>query len=321
MSDLILPELTDIMCNGLIEQTEAERVEHEEWMHSVSVPFTLHWQDLDDNVKILQWDSNWESFLSQRAALVEKEGRQRHLMWNLYRSLQLNWSFGYAFSQGNIGTCAMFGHLNSGHMSVLSNAFRLNRTVVQETNPSIAYALARGNGTARWGSGANLNPMLRWAAQVGNHLVADVGRYDTAGSALRHRNTATNAKALQHQSIGIPLRSPSFEDCYAVCAAGFGINMGTHTFPTSAILNRDGLAVPHQWRNGGHAMSIIGAWETPVDQYLYILNSHGARYVGDSLHTGMQHGFYANRTTFARMASNNPFRYGNWYAHLMEMGR
>ena len=320
MSNENLPELTEEMCNGLLECTADELADHEEWVHSTSVPFTFHWEDADDSVKICHWDDNWEAFIAQRAALIDAEGRNRHLPWNLYKSLGLNWLDGYNFIQ-RIGNCAGHSHKNAGKTSSLSNAMRSGRQP-REIALCVTYGIARGNGTMRMGSGLNLNPMSRWAATVGNFWTSDFGRYNGGRNVGQWRNPTFRQHALRTQSIIVPLPAPSFDFVYRACAAGFGINMGTHIFPTSARVNSDNLAVPRDWRRGNHAMAFLASHKgvTTGRPYVYLENSHGARYVADSLHQGNQHGLHIDEEAFRQMASNNPFRFGTWYVNLMEMG-
>ena len=88
-----------------------------------------------------------------------------------------------------------------------------------------------------------------------------------------------------------------------------------------ALRNGDGLSVPTQWRRGAHAMAFVAAWQSPAGRrYVYLENSHGARYAGDSLHRDRQHGCWCSEADVRRMALNNAFRFGRWYVNLGEMG-
>ena len=307
-----------LIANGLTETTEEDQQCCDELM-SLAVPFTAHWENLDDEVKCFQWDDQWERYIKHCAELIDYEGRDKWLPWNLYRSLGLNWLDGYNFTQ-RIGNCCGHAHKNAGKASCLTNAERTGKSP-REIALCIAYGIARGNGQMRMGSGLNLNPMAKWAATVGNFWTADFGRYDGGRNANQWRrgDSPPNRNALKTQSVVIYLPSASFDHCYAVCAAGFGINMGTSTFPTASAPNGDGLSAPSAWRSGGHAMAFISAYTGRSGRrYVYLENSHGARYAADGLHPSNQHGCWIDEAAFGRMA-NNAFRFGRWYVNLMDI--
>ena len=226
-----------------------------------------------------------------------------YLPWVIYGYKGLQWKNNYAPNQGNIGTCALLATMNAANTSNLTNMVRTN-IKAPEINSSIAYASARTNG--RWGSGCNLNPLSRAVMELGNHLVKDVGAYDTSGSALRRANAITNANALKYQSnvIYVPGKkisqrdrflTPSFDDVHLVCSAGFGVVMGTGTYPTAAKVGRRGLAVPSAWKKGGHAEASAAGIEEMSEKLLYLLNSHGYRYEGDKYFEGRQPGKWIGR--------------------------
>ena len=313
MNDFIFPD-------GLIECTAQDLQVFDECFSS-AVPYTGLWRDTDNAAKFVQWDTGWVEFLQHRKKLIDHEGRLAYLPWNIYNHKRLNWKNGLAPSQGNIGTCALKATENAVNTSNLTNSLRTGKNP-PEVNSSIAYAAARGNGTARWGSGCNLNPLSKWVAELGNHLVSDVGVYDVSGSALKKANAKTNANALKHQSVIIYVpgqkNTPKFDDVFLACSAGFGVCMGTGTYPTAAKVGRDGLAVPFAWKNGGHAMCFAAAIVVNGKRYLYLLNSHGNRYAGDKYFEGSQPGCWISEEDFARIA-NGAFRYGNWYVNIGEM--
>jgi hypothetical protein len=299
--------------DGLRECT-AEDVANYELCQANTIPFTAHWENLDDSMKIMSWDSEWENFIKHRAETIDLEERESYLPWNLYKSLNLNWLDGYNFAQ-RIGNCCGHAAKNSLKASNFTNARRTGRTP-REIALCIAYGIARGNGSMNMGSGLNLNPMARWSATKGNYHTSDFGRYD-GGRQFNVRNWRPSSQqdthALKTQSIVIHLPAPSFDLVYAVCEAGFGINMGTGTYPTGSILGSDNVATPNSWRNGGHAMAFIAAWTAPSGRrYVYLENSHGARYAADRFNPNRQHGCWIDEAAFNQMVRNNPFRYGAW---------
>ena len=158
-----------------------------------------------------------------------------------------------------------------------------------------------------------------------SQIVGKIDRYFgkyAGGSTARNwrQGSQQDTNALKTQSIIIHLPAPSFDLVYAACAAGFGINMGTHTYPTGSVLGSDNIAKPINWRNGGHAMAFIAAWTAPSGRrYVYLENSHGARYAPDRFNPNRQHGCWIDEEAFRRMASN-AFRFGRWYVNLGEMG-
>jgi hypothetical protein len=189
-----------------------------------------------------------------------------------------------------------------------------------EIAASMTYAIARGNGTPRFGNGLNLNPMSKWSAEVGNYLAADFGKYDGGNYVHKYqRGSKQDTNALAHQSNIIYLPKCTFDLCYAACSAGIGINMGTSTYPTSAVVNGDGLAVPSSWKNGGHSMALIFAMMVNRIRYLYLENSHGARYVADKFSGGSkQHGLWISEESF-RILADTAFRFGRWYCNIGEL--
>ena len=158
-NDFIFPD-------GLIESSEQDLQVFDECFSS-AIPSSLLWKDLDDAAKFVQWDADWVERLQHRKALIDKEGRIASFPWNIYKSKGLDWKLGFAPSQGNLGSCCLFGHTNSLITSNLTNSVRTGKPA-PEINSSITYAVARGNGTARWGSGLNLIPMSKWSAEIGN---------------------------------------------------------------------------------------------------------------------------------------------------------
>ena len=209
-------------------------------------------------------------------------------------------------------------HKNALKASNLVNARQTGKTP-REIALCIAYGIARGNGTMRMGSGLNLNPMARWSATVGNFWTADFGKYDGGRRASKWRKgSPACANALKTQSIPVYLPTPSFDLCYAACAAGFGINIGSGVYPTGSVPNGEGLATPSTWKNGGHAVALIAAWKAKSGRrYVYMENSHGARYAADSLNPNRQHGCWMEEKDIVRMAST---KYGIWYVNLGELG-
>ena len=142
-------------------------------------------------------------------------------------------------------------------------------------------------------------------------------------TALRKANSATNANALKHQSVIIYVpgtgNTPKFDDVFLACSAGFGVCMGTGTYPTASKGGASVLSEPTQWKNGGHAMSWAAAIVEVDRRFLYLLNSHGNRYDGDKYHASRQPGCWISEQNFARIA-NGAYRYGNWYVNIGEMG-
>ena len=311
-------ELEYLLSNGLTESTEEDIACYDELM-SLSLPFTALWEDSDNEVKCFQWDSDWEKYLNHRAELIDYEGRREYLPWNLYKNLNLTWLDGYAKAQGT-GDCCAFGHFNSGKASNLTNAHRTGR-VPKEFALSVAYAVARGGGKLSHGSGCNLNPMSKWAATVGNYWTSDFGKYDVGKYLSKYKKgSQQDANALKTQSVIIYLPQATFDHCYAVCAAGFGINMGSSVYPTASVPNGDGLATSSLWKNGAHSMALMASYiGQSGKRYIYLENSHGARYAADALNKERQWGCWLDESHFKRLAESG-FRFGTWYAHLVEMG-
>ena len=302
--------------DGLTETTESDQHCYDELM-SHAIPFSTHWENLDDGMKTFQWDSEWEKYIKLRAELIDYEGREKYLPWNLYKDINVNWRDGYNYTQ-RIGNCCGHAHKNALKASNLVNARQTGKTP-REIALCITYGIARGNGTMRMGSGLNLNPMARWSATVGNFWTEDFGRYDGGRSASQWRKgSPACANALKTQSIPVYLPSPSFDFCYAACAAGFGINIGSGEYPTGSVPNSDGVAVASTWKRGGHAVALVAAYTGKSGRrYVYMENSHGTRYAADSLNPNRQWGCWMEEKDIARMATT---RYGIWYANLGEMG-
>jgi len=309
-------DIEHLLSNGLTETTEEDQLCCDELM-SLAVPFTAHWEDLDNSVKSFQWDSAWEKYLKHCADLIDHEGRESYLPWNLYQSLNLNWVNGYSYTQA-LGDCAGHAHKNAGKASALTIAKRADR-VPREIALSVAYAIARGNGKVSHGSGCNLNPLAKWTSTVGNFWTADFGKYDGGRYIRNYRRGAEQDKnALKTQTIAVHLPKPDFDFCYTACAAGFGITIGSSVYPTSSVANGEGLAVPSNWKNGAHAVSLIAAFKSRSGRrYVFMENSHGAKYASDSLSSVKQWGCWMTEDDIKRMATE---RFGRWYVNLMEMG-
>ena len=302
--------------HGLTETTETDQQCFDECMANV-IPFTAAWENLDDSMKIMAWDSEWEKYLKHRAELIEYEGWDEYLPWNLYKSLDLKWMDGYNYIQ-TLGDCCGHAHKNSLKVSNLVNAHRTGRTP-REFALSVTYGIARGNGRMSHGSGCNLNPMSKWSATVGNYWASDFGKYDGGRYIDKYRKGLQHDKnALKTQSLIIYLPNPNFEFCYAACAAGFGINIGTNIYPTGSKVNADGLAQASAWKSGAHAVALIAAFQGKSGRrYVFMENSHGAKYSSDSLSPNRQWGCWCDENDIKRMATE---RFGRWYCQLGEMG-
>ncbi|MCL2622436.1 MAG: hypothetical protein FWD31_02120 [Planctomycetaceae bacterium] len=318
MPDIIV---TSEMCNGLRESTAEDLAMFDECMSS-AVPFTFHWEDRDNSAKVFQWDDEWKRYVKHLADLIDDEGREVYLPWNIFEELQLSFLDGYATTQGS-GDCLSFGHGNATQTTMLTIGKRTGRVPI-EIAYSMTYAIARGNGRPDFGSGLNLNPMSKWSSTVGNYWTSDFGRYDT-GSYVRkyQKGSHQDINALRTQTIPVYLPRPDFNLCYDACAAGFGITMGTDFFPSASMLNSDGLGVPSSYSRGGHSMSWTAAWKAASSKrYLFLKNSHGPRYVADSLSKGKkQFGCWVDEANFRRIVANNVFRFGTWYVALCELPR
>jgi hypothetical protein len=306
--------------DGLTECTEEDLLLFDE-CYAKRIPFSAIWQDRDDSAKIVEWDSDWERWLRHQSQLIEYEGYEKHLPWHIYESsFGLEWIDGYNYQQLQ-GDCCSMGHKNSLKASNLSNMYRTGHPA-PEVAASMTYAIARGGGTPRFGNGLNLNPMSKWAAEVGNFLASDFGKYDGGRYVGKYkRGSVQDANALKHQSVVIYLPACTFDYCYAACSAGIGINMGTFAYPIAAVPNGDGVAVPSSWKNGKHSMAIIYGMTINRTRYLYVENSHGAKYGGDKYSGGKkQHGFWINEGFFYRIADSS-FRLGRWYCNVGELAK
>jgi hypothetical protein len=301
--------------DGLLESTPSD-LECFDILMAGAVPLSALWKDKNNDAKVIRWDSGFENYLQHRAALINYEGEESFLPWNVYKALNVPWQDGYAVTQ-KTGDCCSFGHRNSLKVSNLTNAKLTKRMPVEIAN-SMTYALARGNGRVSFGSGLNLNPMSKYSAEVGNFWTSDFGRYD-AGKYCRSykKGSVHDSHALQTQSIIIPLPEPSFDYVYNICAAGFGINMGAGIYPTASQVNSDGLAQASGYKSGGHSMAFAAAYTGASGRrYVYLENSHGARYKADKLFGSAQYGCWCSESDVKRMAT---FRYGTWYANAGEM--
>jgi hypothetical protein len=309
--------MTDEFIDGLTETTEEDQLCFDE-CNAKSIPFTAHWENLDDSMKSFQWDSEWEKYIKHCGELIDHEGREKWLPWNIYKEWNLKWLDGYNFVQGT-GDCCSMGHKNSAKASNLTNAMRTER-MPREFAQSVAYAIARGNGKVNFGSGCNLNPMAKWSATKGNYWALDFGKYDVGRYVSKYKKgSEQDRNALKTQTIPLYLPSPSFDYCFAACSAGFGIHIGSGVYPTGSVTNGDGLAVASSWKSGGHAVALVAAYiGRSGKRYVFLENSHGAKYAVDSLSGGAkQWGCWMTESDIKKMATE---RYGIWYVNLVEMG-
>jgi len=287
--------------------------------YSQAVSLSAAFKNIDDTPKYVSWDAELETWLRHRAALIDEDGRAEYLPWRLYESLGLQWLDGYNYTQ-KTGDCCSMGHKNSLKRSNLTNAKRTGRTV-PEIAASMTYAIARGNGRVNFGSGLNLNPMGKWAAQKGNFLTADFGSYDTGSYTRKYQaGSGQDKNALKHQSVILFLPAASFDHTFLMCSAGVGINMGTGTYPTGSSVNGEGFGVASSWKNGGHAMAFVATMVSPSGRrYIYLENSHGNRYAADRYNNQRQSGCWIDETAFKKIAASG-FRYGTWYGNIGELG-
>ena len=80
----------------------------------------------------------------------------------------------------------------------------------------------------------------------------------------------------------------------------------------------DGLAQASTWKSGAHAVALIAAFRSRSGKrYVFMENSHGARYAADSLNPNRQWGCWMDESDLKRMYAE---RFGRWYVNLGEMG-
>ena len=309
----------DEFIDGLLESTEEDLRMFDE-CYSQAISISAAFKDTDNEPKYVTWDAELETWLRHRAAVIDEDGRANYFPWVLYETLGLQWLDGYNYKQKS-GDCCSMGHKNSLNCSNLSNAKRTGRTA-PEIAASMTYALARGNGRVKFGSGLNLNPMSKWAAQKGNFITSDFGRYDTGAYVRKYQAGSQQDKnALKHQSTILFLPEPSFDHTFLMVSAGVGVNMGTGTYPTGSSVNGEGLGVASSWKNGGHAMAWIATMISQTrKRYLYLENSHGNRYVADKYNNKPQSGCWIDEAAFKKIAASG-FRFGTWYGNIGEMGQ
>ena len=274
-------EISYLLDHGLTETTESDQTCFDEFF-AQAVPFTAHWEDRDDGIKIMEWDCEWEKFIRHRAELIDYDGRESYLPWNLYESLKLNWLDGYNYTQ-LLGDCGGNSAKNSLKASNLTNARRTGKNP-KEIALSVAYGIARGNGVMKHGSGCNLNLLSKWTATVGNYWTEDFGKYDGGKYISKYKKgSQQDINALKTQSIIIYLPELTFDRCFAVCAAGFGISIGSSVYPVGSVPNGDGIAVASTWKAGKHATALIAAYKGKSGKrYVYVENSHYPNYAADS---------------------------------------
>lgn len=311
MSEIL--EITELMGNGLLESTPENEALFAECM-ATSVSITAMWDDVDNTPKYIQWDDELIKYLEQRAALIDHEGREKFLPFNLYDSLGLKWVNGYNYAQA-IGDCSSHSSKNSLKASDLVNA-KLTGRIPVEIHPSITYSYSRGNGRFSWGSGENLSNYLKYLAEMGNFSAADYGKY--TGSKPKIPTAAQKANALKHQSIIIPLPDTKFETLWLLCSAGIGVSIGSSVYPTSAKIDKNGVGVPDRWSSGGHATGFCGALTISSTRYLWWENSHGNRYKVGKL--GHPSGCFFTADDLNQIDSSL-FRYGNWFGNVGEFWR
>jgi len=309
------------------ETGRKEDMATEQWQY-IKPPISVHWQDINDDVKVYKWDSEWEKYIKDSAELIDNEGRESYLPWNIYKSLGLKWVDGYALRQQD-SDCCSFGHRNSMKASALTIALRTG-LIPKCIAHSVTYAIARGYvypnwrrrlGEPNYGPGLNLNPMSKYACEIGNYWTDDFGPYDNGKHLTKYRKgSQQDENALKTQSVVVPLPQPNFEYCYAACAAGFGINIGVTRFPSGSKLNSGGFAQAANWMTGSHSVALIAAWKASSGhRYIFLENSHGQKYAADRFSDGQkQWGCWIDEDNFKSM--NGTFGLGTWYVNLCELG-
>jgi hypothetical protein len=72
------------------------------------------------------------------------------------------------------------------------------------------------------------------------------------------------------------------------------------------------------WKGGAHAVALIAAYKSRSGKrYVFMENSHGAKYSADALSSVRQWGCWMTEENIKRMATE---RFGRWYVNLLEMG-
>jgi len=306
--------------DGLTENTEADLACAEATQRR-SHPLSQIWQNRDDTAKVIQYDSTLEQWLQRRSAILDYEGSDRTLPWDIYRTGNVDFINGYSYAQGS-GDCASFGFGNAQRASDLVNCYLKEdySGLIEKYYPG-TYSIARGNGAHPvFGSGCNISTLGAYVSRTGNFWAKDLGGYDVGRSTQRGFPTeAQRAHALSTQTILIPLPAADFDAVYSLVSGGIGVVMGTARYPTSGRVGDHGLVVPRTWKNGGHAMCFVASLVRSGMEWLYLLNSHGnRRYSNESSGLNFGAGLWINRSDFAILAKTG-FRYGTWYGVIGEL--
>ncbi|GHT42652.1 hypothetical protein FACS189443_5880 [Planctomycetales bacterium] len=105
MTDLAQFETNPVFSNGLTETTAEDTQVFEELygMRQSVTLITSSELDKTNEPHIIDWDSDFESYLQHWAKLTAKN-KETYFPWNAYKALSLNWLNGYSYAQ-QAGDC------------------------------------------------------------------------------------------------------------------------------------------------------------------------------------------------------------------------
>jgi hypothetical protein len=307
-----------LLNNGLVEMDEAEAAEEQICMSS-AVPISLVWKNRDDSEKYVAWDDDLMKYMKHNQRLIDQGGRESFEPFTIYNEMGLNLLDGFALFQESLGSCCGSSHRNSHLQTTLVDA-KLMQTKPIETHLGITYAIARGNGRIAWGSGLNLVPMSKWAAKIGNYLSSDMGKYTTSGAGVTTANQQKYAaNALKHQSTPCYLPNISFDTFYEVARAGWACNIGSSSWPSGSVIDKNGMSIGSGKSTGGHA-TCLGGFAIEINGVKYILwtNSHGARFKQGTRIRQSPCSTFMTEENWHLLAINT--KYGTPYVNFSEMG-
>lgn len=290
--------------------------------YAARVPLSALWRDDNNESKLVEWNAEFETLCRQRKRILDdlpannfgKRGRERLLPQNLYKELKLNLVDGLYATQVN-GDCYDFGSRHAQLYSDMVNSLLTGRKLT-DLALSITYAIARGDGRVNYGDGLNLNRGGRWRAEVGNFWASDFGKY-CGGKNVKTPTQQQRENALKTQSVVVPLPKPDWRYVLIANEAGFGVCMGTGTYPTTATLGVDGLACPASYSRGGHSEAYTACFNAGSGLKIYQPNSHSSKFIGDFLSNAQkQVGTWNAEADIHKQAT---FNYGVWSIYAGEI--
>ena len=301
--------------NGCLEQDDEAR-ELENTLKENAIDFSSLWEK--EEMPVIKFEGAFTDWLNKEASQCDQLRKEGHctLPWvvlnNLSedqkRSSRLYWS------QGSLGSCMGHADAFAHHSATLSQIGRGVPFVYESFNPVVTWAITKGG--SLWG-GQTVSEMADGANKLGHYPERLVGENNQRLPDYReHQETA---KKYQSALSFLPTSSTEelAEAAFLCCRAGLAVAYGQSRAVNGAKEDKNGIKVATLGGSWAHATHVTAFRIVNGTEYVFWVNSHGARY-GQSEEGEPADGAWMDKKTFQLFMSGSS-AYGAPYVVLPEI--